>query len=113
MKVLFQEKFFSPDLGMIQPGVREVPDDWEDMLPRSAEVVPDNTEVTPDDEEQAPAEPTSLRSLARLTAQEGADLRKENKTLKGRLTKQKNRIDKLEAAIIAAGIDPETGEKKD
>ena len=105
MKVNFQTAFFSPDLQLLEAGIREVPDTWD--LPKDAERVEDDVPETPSGEEYQPTEPVSMADLARPTAQEGKDLRTQNSTLKGQLTKTQNQLKKLAAAMKAAGIEVE------
>ena len=115
MKVLFEAKFYGPDLSMNHPGVREVPDEWEELLPTSAKRVDDNTPTSSDEFE--PDEPQTLNDLARLTAQEGQTLRRKNSALKGQVTKQRNRINAMLEQLAEKGInidlDADGGEDDD
>lgn len=104
MKVELDGMFYGPDLAMYHPGVREMPDDWEGILPTGAKRVADDTPVT-DDDAVEPTQPQSLRDLQRLTAQEGQELRKQNTNLKSQLTKQQNRLDKMLEQLKKKGIE--------
>jgi len=91
MKVRFEGSFFGPDLAMYQPGVREVPDDWKDHLPSSAEAVGDDVPLTGDGDEE-PEEPIALSELQRMTAAEGKKLREQQ-------AKDRARIAELERQL--------------
>ena len=104
MKVEFDGKWFCPGHYVIHPGVREVPVEWERNLPPSAKRVADDAPITPDNQYE-PEAPISLREMQRLTAQEGQALRQANVSLKGQITRQKNRVDRLMKLLEEQGIE--------
>ena len=104
MKVELDGKWFCPGHYVIHPGVREIPDEWGDNLPPGAAKVADDTPITPENQYE-PEAPISLREMQRLTAQEGQALRQANVALKGQITRQKNRVDRLMKLLEEQGIE--------
>ena len=99
MKVRFEEAYFSPDLMLIQRGIREVPDEYAEQLPKSAFIVPDDTPVTSDDDDYEEEVPVSIASLQRLTGAESQKIKVENQKMKSAITKSRNKISKLEEMV--------------
>lgn len=75
MKVLINDTFFGPDGVLYEPGVRELPDEWKNRLPKSASVVDEDTPVEDEDLTQV-FEMETLKDLAGATAGETKELKR-------------------------------------
>ena len=70
----------------------------------SAVKVGDDVALSPDDEEPEREEPISLREMARPTAQEGRDLKKQLTAAKSQVTKADAKLEAVMAKLAEKGI---------